>query len=136
MKACSQSQFSVLIVDDSLALRARLRSLLEEEPGLSLAGEAETGAHAVDLFFRCRPDVVLLGVCLPDRSGFKVMQCIKQAAPRCVVILLSDASDPCVDEVSRMLGATEVCHKGGELTRIRELLRGLVSAPPAVPACR
>jgi DNA-binding NarL/FixJ family response regulator len=131
----SQPKFSVLIVDDSLPMRARLRSVLEEEPGLCLAGEAETGAGAVDLFFRCRPDIVLLDVCLPDRSGFEVMQCIKQAAPGCVVILLSDASDPCVDEVSQMLGATEACYKGGDLTRIRELLRGLVCAQPAATAC-
>ena len=127
-------QFSVLIVDDSLPMRARLRRMLEEEPGLCLAGEAETGAAAVDLFFRCRPDVVLLDVCLPDRSGFEVMQCIQRAAPGCVIILLSDAPDPCVDEVSRMLGATEVCHKGGELTCIREFLRGLIRAQLAVPA--
>jgi hypothetical protein len=51
-----------------------------------------------------------------------------------VVILLSDAPDPCVDEVSQMLGATEVCHKASELNHIREILRGLVQAQAAVPA--
>ena len=124
----------MLVVDDSFPMRAHLRTLLMQEPGLCLAGEADNGTDAVDLFFRYRPNVVLLGINLPDRNGFEIMQCFKQAAPEVVIILLSDAPDPCVEEVSRMLGAMEVCHKGSELSRVRELLRGLAQAPPAVPA--
>jgi two-component system, NarL family, invasion response regulator UvrY len=127
-------RLSVLVVDDSLPMRAHLRTVLSQEPGLCLAAEADNGADAVELFFRYRPDVVLLDVVLPDRSGFEVMQCMKQAAPECAVILLSDAPDPCVDEVSHMLGATEVCHKSSELNRIREVLRRLVYSRSAVAA--
>jgi chemotaxis response regulator CheB len=134
MRSGEASLVSVLVVDDSLSLRAHLRTMLLQEPGLYLAGEAENGADAVEFFFRHRPDVVLLDVCLPDRNGFEVMQCLKQAAPGCVVILLSDAPDPCVDEVSHLLGATAVCHKTSELNRLREILRGLVQAQSAVPA--
>jgi DNA-binding NarL/FixJ family response regulator len=115
-------------------MRAHLRTMLAQEPGLRLAGEADNGADAVEFFFRCRPDIVLLDVCLPDRNGFEVMQCFKQAVPGCVVILLSDAPDPCVDEVSQMLGATEVCHKAGELNRIRDVLRRVVQGQTAVLA--
>ena len=129
MTAHPRRKLSVLVADDSLPLRAHLRVILAQEPGLCLAGEADNGADAVNLFFRYRPEVVLLAVCLPDRSGFEVMQCIKQAAPEVTVILLSDAPDPCVDEVSRMLGAMEVCHKGSELNRVREILRSLAQGP-------
>jgi DNA-binding NarL/FixJ family response regulator len=122
----------VLVVDDSLSMRAHLRAVLAQEPGLRLAGEADTGAEAVEAFFRHRPDVVLLDVCLPDRNSFELMQCFKQAAPGCAVILLSEAPDPCVDEVSQMLGATEVCHKAGELNRIREVLWRLTRQSPAL----
>jgi DNA-binding NarL/FixJ family response regulator len=125
---------SVLVVDDSLPMRAHLRAVLMQEPGLCLAAEADNGADAIELFFRYRPDVVLLDLILPDRSGFEVMQCFKQAAPGCSVILLSDAPDPCVDEVSHLLGATEVCHKASELNRIREVLRRLVQDQTAVAA--
>jgi len=124
----------VLVVDDSLPMRAHLRAVLHQEPGLCLAAEADTGADAIDLFFRFRPDVVLLDVCLPDISGFEVMQCIKQAAPGCAVILLTEEADPCVDEVSHMLGAAEVCHKSSELNRIREILRLLAGVRQPVAA--
>jgi DNA-binding NarL/FixJ family response regulator len=129
-----RSLLSVLVVDDSLPMRAHLRALLNQEPGLCLSAEADNGADAVEAFFRYRPDIVLLDVCLPDRSGFEVMQCFKQASPSCAVILLSDAPDPCVDEVSHLLGATEVCHKSSEFNRIREVLRRLVQAESAVAA--
>jgi two-component system, NarL family, invasion response regulator UvrY len=115
-------------------MRAHLRTLLAQEPGLCLAAEADNGADAIELFFRYRPDIVLLDVVLPDRSGFEVMQCLKQAAPGCAVILLSDAPDPCVDEVSQLLGATEVCHKASELNRIRDVLRRLAQDQAAVAA--
>jgi chemotaxis response regulator CheB len=134
MQSRRQTVLSVLVVDDSPPMRAHLRSVLAQEPGLRLAGEADNGADAMEFFFRYRPDVVLLDVCLPDRNGFEVMQCFKQASPGCAVILLSDAPDPCVDEVSRMLGATEVCHKASDLTRIREILHRLADTPSAVAA--
>jgi len=121
-----RSRLSVLVVDDSLPMRAHLRAVLNQEPGLCLCGETDSGAAAVDLFFRYRPDVVLMDVCLPDRNGFEVMQCMQQAAPDCAIILLSETPDPCVEEVSRLLGATEVCDKASELSRIREILRRLV----------
>jgi DNA-binding NarL/FixJ family response regulator len=99
-----------------------LRAILRQEPGVQLVAEADSGAGAIELFFQYRPSVVLLDVCLPDSNGFEVMQCFKQAAPHCAVILLSDAFDPCVEEVSRLLGATEICYRGSELSRVREVL--------------
>ncbi len=129
-----RSHLNVLVADNSRPLRAQLRAILTQEPGVCLVGEADNGAEAMELFFRFRPNVVLLEVCLPDSNGFEVMQCFKQASPDCVVILLSDAPDPCVEEVSRLLGAAEVCYRGTELSRIRELLRQLVHDRSPVPA--
>jgi DNA-binding NarL/FixJ family response regulator len=102
--------------------------MLNREPGLCLAGEVDTGAAAVDLFFRCSPDVVVVDAALPDRNGFKVVECLKRAAPSCHAILLCHSADPCVEEVSRMVGADHVCHTGGELNPVLAVLRKLVAA--------
>ena len=134
MTSSFRTQLNVLVADNSLPMRAQLRAMLGQEPGVCLVAEADNGAYAVELFFRFRPDVVLLEVCLPDSNGFEVMQCFKQASPDCAVILLSDAPDPCVEEVSRLLGATEICYRGSELTRLREVLRQLVQERLSVPA--
>jgi len=101
----ARSGLSVLVADDSPPMRAHLRAIVNQEPGLYLAGEADTAAAALELFFRFRPDAVLVEVCLPDRNGFEVVQCIKQVSPECAIILLTTTPDPFVDQVGQMLAA-------------------------------
>lgn len=134
MKHPPSAPLLVLVADASARVRTHLRALIGREPGLCLAGEADNGASALDLFFKFRPHVVLIDVCLPDRSGFEVAQCIKQAASKCVTILLSSGMDPSVEEAGRFVGAREVCHKADGLDRVRDLLRELAEAQKAPPA--
>ena len=122
-------RFSVLIACSSAPLRAHLRALLNREADFCLCCETDTGAAALDLFFRYRPNVVLVDVALPDRNGFMVVECIKRAVPSCCVVLLCHASDPCVDEVGRLVGADHVCHTCGELNPILALLRNIADTP-------
>src|SRR6266404_7156365 len=126
----ARSGLSVIFADDSPPMRAHLRAIVNQEPGLYLAGEADTAAAALELFFRFRPDAVLVEVCLPDRNGFEVVQCIKQVSPECAIILLTTTPDPFVDQVGQMLGVTAVCYKSGDLGRIREVLRELLPSQP------
>jgi DNA-binding NarL/FixJ family response regulator len=126
MNAASIVSLSVLMVGGSRHLRASLRAMLRQEPGFCLAGEAETCAAALDLVLRCQPAVALVDVCLPDRSGFEVVKCIRQLAPGCASIVLSNAPDPCVEDVARMLGAKSVWHKGNDLSQLRKTLRRLI----------
>jgi DNA-binding NarL/FixJ family response regulator len=59
----------VAIADDQQLIRAGFRSLLEAEPDLEVVGEAGTGAEAVALVTRERPDVVLMDIRMPDGDG-------------------------------------------------------------------
>jgi DNA-binding NarL/FixJ family response regulator len=102
--------------------------MLRQEPEFCLAGEAETCAAALELVLRCQPAVALVDVSLPDRSGFEVVKCIRQLAPGCAAILLSNAPDPCVEDVARMFGASAVWHKGHDLSQLRQTLRRLIPA--------
>lgn len=64
----------VVIVDDEPAARRGLRLLLERDPGVAIAGEAGSGAEAVELIRRERPDVAFLDVQMPDGDGFETLQ--------------------------------------------------------------
>jgi DNA-binding NarL/FixJ family response regulator len=64
---------TVLIVDDHAVFRASARTMLELE-GFDVVGEAEDGASALQLARELDPQVVLLDVALPDRSGFDVAE--------------------------------------------------------------
>jgi DNA-binding NarL/FixJ family response regulator len=61
----------VLIADDQDLVRLGLRTLLDSEDGMSVAGEAADGLHAVELARRLKPDVVLMDVRMPGIDGIE-----------------------------------------------------------------
>ena len=129
----SQPGLAVLLVDGSAAIRESLRAMFKEEPTLCIVAEADSRAKALDLFFQHRPDVVLVDVCLPDASGFELVQCLRQADAHCSLVLMGKGPDRFVEKVGHLMGATEVCHKKNDLKSVREALRRLVQlrCPPA-----
>ncbi len=62
---------TVLIVDDHPSFRGSARAMLEAD-GFEVVGEADSGEAAVAAVQTLKPDVVLLDIQLPDRSGFEV----------------------------------------------------------------
>ncbi|MCG5211796.1 response regulator transcription factor [Streptosporangium sp. KLBMP 9127] len=66
----------VLVADDQALVRGSFRILVETAPGLSVVGEAGTGAEAVELARRMSPDVVLMDVRMPDMDGIQATRVI------------------------------------------------------------
>jgi len=60
----------IVIADDEPIARQVLRELLEEIGGLTVEGEAASGAEAIELAARLRPDVLLLDLQMPGLDGF------------------------------------------------------------------
>jgi DNA-binding NarL/FixJ family response regulator len=79
---------TVLIVDDHPSFRASARALLESE-GFEVVGEASDGRGALEAAERLRPDVVLLDVQLPDRTGFEVASLLTGDGSPLNVVLVS-----------------------------------------------
>ncbi len=77
----------VLIVEDSLTVRARLREVLNTDPGIEVIGEAEDGKRAIDLCTRLRPDVVTLDMVLPCLSGLAVTEYLMAYCPTPILII-------------------------------------------------
>jgi len=127
MTASRQPLLSVMLAHRSELMLTQLREVIQQDPCLHLIAEANTATHALDLFFRFQPDIVLIDVRLPDKSGFEVARCIRQVRPACFIILMTAASDPFVDEVGRMLGVTAICDQNHELGRVREVLKYVVT---------
>lgn len=115
----------VLIVDDHEVVRIGLTTLLRRQPWLEVVGEAGTAGEAVQQAFRLAPDVVVMDVRLPDRSGVEACREIREAFPRTHVIMLTSYSDDEAVMSSIMAGAS-----GYVLKEIGS--SGLVSAIEAV----
>ena len=83
----------ILIVDDAPAVRESLGWLIEDEPGLTVVGDAATALEAFDETARLSPDLILLDVELPDGDGFAVTRRIKAMPNPPRVVLLSIHGD-------------------------------------------
>ena len=127
----TQAKLSVLLVHSPESSRKALRAELELEAGVSVIGEADSHVSAMRMFFEHRPDVLVVGVCLQESSGFDVLVCVRQADSRCPLILLGDGQDSFVEYVGRVYGATEVCCKDDNFHQVRGVLRRLAQARSA-----
>lgn len=86
-------RFKILIVDDHEVVRMGLRTLLERHEDLEIIGEAASAQEAVDTALKTLPDVVLMDVRLPDRSGIEACREIRAAKPDIRVLMLTSYSD-------------------------------------------
>jgi two-component system, NarL family, response regulator NreC len=84
----------VVIVDDHAVVRSGLRLVLEAEDDIQVEDEGGTADEAVRLARLHKPDVVLLDVTMPGRSGLSAAAEIKQAAPEAQILVLSMHDDP------------------------------------------
>jgi two-component system, NarL family, response regulator LiaR len=83
----------VLIVDDHQVVRQGLRTFLELNDDIAIAGEASDGQAAVDLSSRLAPDVILMDLVMPGLDGIAATQRIKQLQPGVKVIALTSFTE-------------------------------------------
>lgn len=79
----------VLIADDHPVVRDGIHGMLARYDDLELVGEADNGAHAVQLAAEHRPDVVLMDLRMPVMDGLQALTQIRQTYPRIQVIVLT-----------------------------------------------
>jgi DNA-binding NarL/FixJ family response regulator len=65
------SETRILLVDDHAMFRAGIKALLEDEPSLTVVGEASTGDGAVDEVRALKPDVVIMDLSMPGSNGIE-----------------------------------------------------------------
>jgi two-component system, NarL family, response regulator NreC len=84
----------VLVVDDHAIVRTGLRRVLDAEDGIETVGEAPNAERAVFEAMEHRPDVVLMDVVMPGKSGIEGMPALLRAVPDTKVLVLSMQDDP------------------------------------------
>ncbi|HVR13894.1 MAG TPA: response regulator transcription factor [Gaiellaceae bacterium] len=84
----------VLVVDDHAVVRAGLRRVLDAEDDIETVGEAASVERAVFEALESKPDVVLMDVVMPGKTGIEGMPALLQALPDVRVLMLSMQDDP------------------------------------------
>jgi NarL family two-component system response regulator LiaR len=126
----------VFIADDHAVVREGLRALISTEPGIEVAGEAADGGEAVSGIRSLHPDVILLDLVMPRKSGLEVIDEITQDDPQARILVLTSFADD--DKVFPAIKAGALGYLLKDslpqelLQAIRDVYRGEPSLDPAI----
>jgi two-component system, NarL family, response regulator NreC len=95
----------ILIIDDSQAVRNGIRFLLSSGDEFAVCGEAGDGAEGLLKAAELRPDVILLDLSLPDKSGLEIVPDLRRELPQTKILLMSADDRAVVLPRARQAGA-------------------------------
>ncbi|CAA9433639.1 MAG: hypothetical protein AVDCRST_MAG74-3905 [uncultured Pyrinomonadaceae bacterium] len=114
-----ENKLRIIIADDERPARLFLRSLLESFDDTEICGEAETGAEAVEIIEREKPDLALLDLQMPEATGLEAVKLIKKKFMPLVAFVT--AYDEYAVQAFQ-IGAVDYLLKPVDRSRLRETL--------------
>ena len=117
---------SILIVDDTDAIRHLLRTYIDLAEGFELVAEATNGAEGVDLAGRYQPDAVILDGVMPVLHGLDTIVPLRQRSPRSKIVMWS--SEPSFRDDALARGAHAFHVKDEPFDVVEATIRALLEA--------
>lgn len=126
---------NVVVADDHAVVRAGIVHIFGTGEGYVVVGEASTADDALSLVIRHRPDVVVLDVSMPGRSGLSIIPEIRRYSPATKILMLSMYDNPEYIAGSEQAGADGYVLKDLAATALLKAARAVLSgerafAPP------
>ncbi len=125
---------TVFLVEDSLAIRARLAETIRSIDGTRLVGEAGTVGAAIAGIRSSHPGAVILDLQLEDGSGLDVLKAVHPRSPALHVAVLTNYATDQHRRACMNAGAEFFLDKSSDFPRIREIVQGWAVPPGCAPA--
>ena len=113
---------NVMIVDDSPFMRSILKNIIVKD-GVQLAGEAGTGAEAVELYKRVKPDLVTMDIVMPEMDGIDAVRQIRSFDPQAKIVMVTAMGQQAMVIDAIQAGARDFIIKPFQTPRVHEALK-------------
>jgi DNA-binding NarL/FixJ family response regulator len=131
-----EKKIRVLLAEDHILVRQGFRRILEDDPSITVVGEARTGLEAIDQCNEVKPDVVVMDLSMPELGGLEATAEILKADPQIKILILSMYSNEAYVRKAFELGAKGYILKNAievDLTRaVMALAEGQAYFSPGV----
>ncbi|MDX6720927.1 MAG: hypothetical protein QOJ63_3181 [Solirubrobacteraceae bacterium] len=119
----------VAVCDDARAVKFFLRQVLEEEGDMEVVSTTSTGRDALDALTRCRADILLLDLLLPDVPEPAVLvRRIRELAPAPAILLMSNLPSAQLEKEAERLGTDGWTPKAHKPAQLRDAVREIIAA--------
>jgi len=105
-------EIGVLVCDDNAEIRSILTEIIVLEPGLRIVGHARDGDEVITKAKLLQPDVIILDLAMPNKSGLEALSELALAAPQAKTIVLSAYAAPSLVKEAMRRGAVKYIEKG------------------------
>lgn len=122
-----RAPIAVLICDDTEGMRVLLRAVIGLRPSLRVVGEAGDGNAAIVEAKRHQPDVIMLDLAMPRRTGLDAIRVLRQVAPGARIIVFSGFSEDSVAKEVLELGAARFLSKGSGVDEINDAIEAVAA---------
>ena len=137
-KTAKSAKAQILIVDDHPMTRAGLTHLINHQADTVICGEAENAADALDLLAASQPDLMLIDITLPGKSGLELIKDVKAIRPDLPILVISMHDESLYADRVLRAGARGYItkHEGGEklIGAIRRVLSGKIYVSESMSA--
>lgn len=129
----SNTQFRILLADDHPVLREGLALILDNQPDMTVVGQANNGREAIELFAQLQPNVTLMDLRMPEMGGVEALTAIcAQDEAACVILLTTYDGD---EDIYRGLraGAKSYLLKDASTQEILSAIRQVCAGKNHIP---
>ena len=124
----------VLTVDDHPVLRDGLTAIIEMQADMKVVGEAASGTEALPAYRRCRPDVTLMDLQMPDGGGVETIEAIRAEFPNARIIVLTTYASDAKAVRALKAGAVGYLLKSSVRKELLDTIRAIDAGKRRIPA--
>jgi len=115
----------VIILEDHRLCRESLGLVLAQETSIEIVAQAVNGPQAIEVICELKPDIVLVGITMPESEGLQIISTIKERSPATKAIIITSGMDEEVIIQAIKVGAKGYLSKNSSISRLFKAIKAV-----------